>query len=87
MKDWETSKLAYIKDHNAKPLKKPQIRLNTLRNIETALNQKFPELLKDPDIFKNLTRATFEDRYFKAKGKPLNSAEKSVIFGLYKFSR
>jgi hypothetical protein len=83
----ETSKLAYIKDHNAKPLEKPQIRLNALRNIEAALNQKFPGLLKDPDIFKNLTWETLEDKYFSAKGKPLNCAEKSVIFGLYKFSK
>ena len=86
MKDWNKAKNAYIKDHLSKPLKAPNIRLNALENIETAIKNDNYKLLAENEIFIKYTREAMLDYYLKLKGKPLNSAEKSVIQGLYKFS-
>jgi hypothetical protein len=86
MKNWEQVKEAYIKDHEAKPLKAPAIRLNALKNIEEAIRQYNYKLLEQDMVFRKYSKEGFLDLYTKLKGKPLNGAEKSVIHGLYKFS-
>lgn len=86
MKTWKEAKDAYIKDHLSKPLKAPNIRLNALKNIEEAIMHDNHKLLVQDDVFKKYTKEKLHDYYLKLKGKPLNSAEKSVIHGLNKFS-
>ena len=86
MKNWKQAKDAYIKDHLSKPLKAPNIRLNALKNIEEAIKHDNHKLLVQDDVFKKYTKETLLDYYLKLKDKPLNSAEKSVIHGLYKIS-
>ncbi len=86
MKTWNQAKESYIKDHLSKPLKTPNIRLNALKNIEETITHNNYKLLMQDDIFKKFTKETLLDYYLKLKGKPLNSAEQSVIHGLYKFS-
>ncbi len=86
MKTWEEAKLAYLKDHLSKPLKKPAIRINALNNIELAIKGKHPEHLISDKIFSLFSESSLRDYYQNLKGKHLNSAEKSVIHGLFKFS-
>jgi hypothetical protein len=86
MYNWTTTKEKFINDHKSKPLKQQQRRLNALIAIESILQTKYPALLKDDLLFKNVVEAEMLDLYEKAKGKPLSGAEKSVIHGLYKFS-
>lgn len=86
MKTWIEAKDAYIIDHLSKPLKAPNIRLNALKNIESSLKEKDKALLEGSIIFRKFNESSLLDFYLRLKGKPLNSAEKSVIHGLYKFS-
>jgi hypothetical protein len=86
MKTWIEAKNAYVKDHLSKPLKAPKIRLGALENIETALKEKNEALLVGSTLFKKYNESSLLDFYLGLKGKPLNSAEKSVIHGLFKFS-
>jgi hypothetical protein len=86
MKTWTEAKNDYVKDHLSKPLKAPNIRLKSLENIETALKEKNKNLLNDRTFFKQYNENSLRDYYLKLKGKQLNSAEKSVIHGLFKFS-
>lgn len=87
MKNWEEAKKAYVKDHLSKPLKQPQRRLSALNAIEKIFQDKFPQILRDQNLFKTLSKDTFLKKYQNGKGKPLSSAEKSVINGLYNFSK
>lgn len=86
MKTFEEAKSNYIKDHLCKPLKSPNIRLGALRNIEAALKEKDGSLVQGSLIFEKFNESSLLDFYQKLKAKPLNSAEKSVIHGLFKFS-
>jgi hypothetical protein len=86
MKTWTEAKNDYVKDHLSKPLKAPNIRFKSLENIETALIEKNKNLLNDKTFFKRYNENSLRDYYLKFKGKQLNSAEKSVIHGLFKFS-
>ena len=87
MKTWQETTQAYIEDHLSKPLKAPNIRLGALKNIENAIKNKNTELLKSDTIFMKFTKEAFLDFYKSLKGTHLNSAEKSVINGLYKFCK
>lgn len=86
MKSYLEAKNGYIKDHLSKPLKAPNIRLGALNNIEEALNKDNHKLLDGSTLFQKFTKESLTDYYLKLKGKPLNSAEKSVVYGLFKFS-
>ena len=87
MKTWQETKKAYIKDHLSKPLKAHNIRLSALSKIENAIKNKNAEYLKDDEIFMKFNKEAFLDFYTSLKGTHLNSAEKSVINGLYKFCK
>lgn len=86
MKNWKQAKEAYIKDHLTKTLDQPERRLNALAAIEKVFSQKFPELLKDDQVFTNIKKMYLVKLYECLKGTTASSAEKSVITGLYKFS-
>lgn len=86
MKTWTEVKNDYVKDHLSKPLKAPNIRIKALENIEAALKEKNKDLLNDGTLFKRYNENSLRDYYQKLKGKQLNSAEKSVIHSLFKFS-
>jgi hypothetical protein len=86
MNSWAIAKKRYINIHEQKDLKQPSRRLNALAAIEKMIDEKYPKLLSDPNIFKNITQDDFTAKYYKAKGKSLSSAEKSVIHGLYNLS-
>jgi hypothetical protein len=86
MKTWVEAKNAYVKDPLSKPLKAPNIRLDALKNIEAALKAKDKALLEGSLIFQKHNKSSLLDFYLRLKGKPLNSAEKSVIHGLFKFA-
>lgn len=87
MKNWMQATNGYIKDHLSKKLEQPERRLNALIAIEKIFREKFPELLKDEDVFINISKMYFLKLYECLKGSSLSSAEKSVINGLYKFSK
>ena len=86
MKTWTEAKNDFVKDHLSKPLKAPNTRLRALGNIETSLRGNNKNLLEGSTIFIKYDELSFRDFYRKLKDNPLNSAEKSVIHGLYKFS-
>ena len=86
MKTYLEAKNCYIKDHESKPLKAPKIRLNALSNIEEAIQKDNYKLLEGIVLFQKFTKESLLDYYLRIKGRPLNSAEKSVIHGLFKFS-
>jgi hypothetical protein len=87
MKNWKQAKVAYTKDHLSKSLVQPERRLNALDSIENTFRNKFPELLKDDNVFQNINKMYLSKLYECMKGRDLNSAEKSVFTGLYKFSK
>lgn len=87
MNNWRKAKEAYIKDHLKKQLAKPEIRLNALKAVEKNFKEKFPEPLTDERLFLNISKVYLMKLYVCLKGKALNSAEKSVFNGLYKFSK
>jgi hypothetical protein len=87
MKTYYESKAAYIADHIAKPLVESKTRLNALKAIEKVFKEKFPEALLDEYLFDNISKKYFSKLYECLKGTSLNGAEKSVITGLYKFSK
>jgi len=87
MKNYREAKRAYIKDHQSKNLKAPQRRLGALDAIEAIIQSEVPELLLANDLFNKFDKSTFTDQYLKWKCKPLSSAEKSVIVGLFQFSQ
>jgi hypothetical protein len=87
MKNWKQAKKEYIKDHLSQNMAQPERRINALAAIENILNEQFPALLKDDEVFTNIKRMYFIKLYECLKGPALSDAEKSVINGLYKFSR
>lgn len=87
MKDWKQAKTAYINDHLKKSLVQPGRRLSALNAIEKTFKEKFNELLNDENVFQNIGEMYLLKLYECMKGKNLSAAEKSVIAGLYKFSR
>ena len=86
MKTWKEAKLVYLNDHLSKPLKVPDIRLRSLDYIESALKNFSPGLLETNELFTKFSKTECYDLYAKLKGRRINSADKSVIHGLYKFS-
>ena len=87
MKNWKQAKDSYVKDHIARHLAKPEIRLYALKAIEKTFKEKFPEPLKDENVFMNISKVYLMKLYECLKGSSLNDAEKSVFTGLYKFSK
>lgn len=87
MKTYSTSKQLYIADHLAKNLTQPQRRLDALNAIEQVINKNYPELLDGAGLFLEFDKQGFADQYEKWKSSPLSGAEKSVITGLFKFSK
>ncbi len=87
MKTWEEAKQAYLKAHLSKTLKAPNIRIGALANIENTIKNNNHEYLKSDEIFIKFDRNAFLDFYESLKGTRLNSAEKSVINGHYKFCK
>ena len=85
MENWKKLKSLYTKDHLSKNLKSPQIRLGALRNIESILIVKMPEVVKNPALLNTISKNDFKSKVEKWKGSDLNSAESSVINGLYNF--
>ena len=86
MKTWDEAKLAYLNDHLKKSLKYPDIRLRSLNYIEAALKEQHPHLLDGNKLFTTFNKVEFGALYAHMKGRRLNSSDKSVIHGLYKFS-
>lgn len=87
MRTFYESKAAYIADHITKPLVEPKIRLNAFKSIERVFKAKFPDALLDKELFDNINKMYFLKLYECLKGRSLSGAEKSVINGLYKFSK
>ncbi len=87
MKNWKQAKAAYVENHLSKKLVGHNIRLNALGKIEAVFAEKFPEPLKDYNVFENISKTYLVKLYECLKGYALNGAEKSVFTGLYKFSK
>ena len=87
MKNWKQASELYIRDHLAKNLADHNIRLNAFKRIELTFSEKFSEPLYDKDVFQNVSKPYLMKLYECLKGYDLNSAEKSVFTGLYKFSK
>jgi len=87
MKTYTEAKRDYVKDHLSKDLKSPTIRLNALTRIEDTIQSKSPDLLKNDNLFTKYDKNSFELQYLNWKSYDLNGAEKSVIVGLFKFSK
>lgn len=87
MKNWKQTKHLYIQDHLSQSFKQPERRPNALKAIEKVFKEKFPELLKDENIFQNISKMYLIKLYECLKGRVVNGAEKSVFTGLYKFSK
>ncbi|WP_424492727.1 DUF7255 family protein [Salinimicrobium sp. GXAS 041] len=84
-KEWAQLKDLYKKDHLSKGLKSPQIRLNALMNLENIFLQSFPEIIDEPKSLVQYSKTELKEKLSAKKGNPLNSAESSVINGLYNF--
>lgn len=87
MKTYQQTKAAYIADHIAKPLAQPERRLSALESLEKKFKAKYPEALQDKMLFANISKPYFTKLYECLKGNALSGADKSVITGLYKFSK
>jgi len=87
MKNWEQTKLAFLNDHLKKKPVHPDQKLRSLHYIELAIKGSYPLLFEDNDLFKKLTESDFVGLYKSLKGGRLNKFDKSVIHGLYKFSK
>lgn len=87
MNTYYKSKQLYIADHLAKNLAQPERRLNALKAIEKVLKENDLELLNGAGLFEKFDEPGFADQYEKWKSSPLSGAEKSVITGLFKFSK
>ena len=87
MKEYNEVKREYIKDHLKQTLKEPERRLNALAAIEKIIRSNSPELLQSDNLFRTFSKNQFFTQYLDWKGKPLSGAEKSVIVGLFKFSK
>jgi len=86
MKNWQQAKLAFLTDHLNKSRAIPDQKLRSLNYIENAIKNSYPLMLKDKDLFKDITESEFMDLYTTLKGRRINRYDKSVIHGLYKFS-
>jgi len=82
---WKQLRTLYTKDHLSKGLKNPKIRLNALANLESIIQRKMPEIIDNPSLLLEIDKASFKSMVQRFKGSDLNSAESSVINGLYKF--
>ena len=87
MKNWEQTKLAFLNDHLNKRPVHPDQKLRSLHYIESAIKNSYPLLLEDKDLFKKLTESDFIELYTSLKARRINRFDKSVIHGLYKFSK
>ena len=86
MDNWTKLKKMYVDDHNSKDfLAAPQIRLNAMESIDKLMSTHFPQLKKLPKIIKQIDKDEFKGMLAEKKGMKLNSAEESVVNGLYKF--
>lgn len=87
MNNYNKSKQLYIADHLAKNLEQPKRRLDALKAIEQVLKENDPELLKGAGLFEKFDKPGLIKKYETWKGSSLSGAEKSVITGLFKFSK
>jgi len=87
MNTYFISKQLYIADHLSRDMAQPERRLNALKAIEKVLKNNDPVLLNGAELFVKYHKTGFADQYEIWKGSPLSGAEKSVIVGLFKFSK
>lgn len=87
MNTFSRSKQLYIADHLSKELAEPERRLNAVKAIEKVINEKKPGLLNGTALFETFDKNGFAKQYEIWKGSSLSGAEKSVITGLFKFSK
>lgn len=87
MNSFYKSKQLYIADHLSKDLAQPKRRLNALKAIEQVMKDKDPKLMDGGGLFEKFDKSGFNSQYEIWKGSSLSDAEKSVITGLFKFSR
>lgn len=87
MNTYSKSKQLYVADHLSKNLAQPKRRLDALSAIESVIQTHAPELLLGNSLFLQFDKNSFFHQYHNWKGKPLSDAEKSVIVGLFKFSK
>jgi len=84
-KQWNRLTQLYKADHLSKKLKSPQTRLSALARVEDVLLRRWPQIIEDPSKLRTIEKNRFLDRLESFKGSDLNSAEKSVVTGLYNF--
>lgn len=87
MNTYKDARERYITDHLAKSLTQPERRLNALKAIEQVIKVKDSELLNGIALFEKYDKNGFTVLYEAWKGSSLSSAEKSIITGLFKFSK
>jgi len=86
MDNWTKLKNLYLKDIKPKDsLAARQIRLNAMESIDKLMLINFPQLIKHPKILKQINKEEFKHMLTEKKGVRLNSAEDSVVNGLYRF--
>jgi hypothetical protein len=86
MDKWKALLRLYKNDHNSKDyLAAPNIRLNAMKSIDKLMTANFKNLVEHPKILKQIDKEDLKSMLAVKKGAKLNSAEESVINGLYKF--
>ena len=86
MNKWKKLMKLYENDHNSKDyLAAPQIRLNALVSIDKLMSANFQQIIEHPKILERIDKEEFKRMLANKKGAKLNSAEESVVNGLYKF--
>ncbi|NJO68047.1 MAG: hypothetical protein HC830_01125 [Bacteroidetes bacterium] len=83
MKTYKEIRDEYVRIHLSKSLKTPQRRINALAAIERTIKGIDPSLLEKNKLYLKYNKENFSEQYLKWKRKPLSSAEKSVILGLF----
>lgn len=83
--NWTEIKKSITESLLSRELKNPNIRMNSLRNIESIMQEHFVEFIKNPnESFSNTKKKDFIEQISKFKeSNRLNSAEISIINEIY----
>jgi hypothetical protein len=80
---WNELKQSIVKELQSKRLADPKRRISALNKVESIMNEKCPQYIRDTTNFAKIEKDDFKKLIEKAKGKVLNGAENSVINEIY----
>lgn len=82
---WQQLKKMYIEDHLSKNLERPDMQLNALKKVEQMLLISVPAVIRNPYDFRRYGKNMLLEKLEEQKNAPLNSTEKTVVNGLFRF--